>query len=165
MKYVGAVTSFVKKHTLYVFACFLMVVGAILAGNNEPYTLTDYIALFIYLLGVILLMCPLHYKSYRMLYNIYSRFPKWLQPHPPSIPHNLRRTYQIRIPKEWSTVDMLGELESIFDRHESASDWCQANSIGRYQIGLTRNAKDTPFSFKIHFEDGQDAFLCKIAIA
>jgi hypothetical protein len=167
MKYVAAVTSFVKNHTLYSFSCFLTI-GAVffidVGIDKNHMSVTEYIAIFIYLVGFILMICPLHYKTYRILYNIYSRFPKWLQPHPPSIPRSLRRTYQISIPNKWSTVDMLGDINSLISRHESASDWCEANSIGRYHIGLTRNAKDTPFSFQIHFEDGKDAFMCRIAI-
>jgi hypothetical protein len=166
MKYVDVVKSFINRNILYSFACFLMIFGSLAAGWDDPYTLTDYIALFSYLLGLSLMISPFHYKSYRMLYNLYCRFPKWLQPKPPHITWHIRRTFTNNIPNKWSTVNMVCNTHTVYDSNESCAQWCEDNSIGRYCVGNTMiGITSIPFSFKVHFEDATDAVMFRLANA
>jgi len=164
MKYVDVVTSFVNRHPLYLFAILLQFSSVVFVDDDNVYSVNDWIGLFMYLLGTALMICPLHYKSYRILYNIYSRFPKWLQLYPPSIPRYLRRIY--KNPVKWNTVDILA-VSDLFDRHVSCSHWCEHNSIGRYYIGPTDIKRDviTSLAFKIYFEDASDALMFKLSNA
>jgi len=114
-------------------------------------------------------MAPLHYGAYRVLYNIYSILPTWLQPKPPAIPNNLRRTFD-PVPSSWTTVTIHGHdyLQSY-----SVSDWCTDHTIGRYGIsdqlsnkGMTLSDDNGPrFTLKVHFKDERDALMFKMSNA
>jgi len=163
MKYVNNVKGFFIKNTLYSFAMGCQLFALAISDNLG--VVGYWIAMSIYLIAVLLMICPLHYKSYRILYNIYSKFPTWLQPHPPSIPNYMRRTFKTNIPDGWSTV-VLPE-RTIHEEYTSYSDWCEDNVIGRYYVGQRYINPDTAkfHSCKVYFEDGKDALMFRIANA
>ena len=163
MKYVNVVKSFFIRNTLYSSAMGIQLIALMVSDNLGE--IVHWIAVFMYVIAVLLMICPFHYKSYRMLYDIYSKFPTWLQPHPPSIPNYMRRTFKTNIPDGWSTV-VLRE-RSIHEEYTSYSDWCEDNVIGRYYVGQRYINPDTAkfHSCKVYFEDGKDALMFRIANA
>lgn len=166
MKYVDIVKSFISNNTLNVIAITMMYIPLLMVDDNDTIvSLWDGFAVFMYVLGIILMISPLHYKSYRILYNIYSRFPTWLQIHSPSIPIYLRRTYKTNIPDAWSTV-VLPE-RNIHEGYFSYADWCAENVIGRYYVGQHYLNPDNArlHGFKVYFECEKEAFMFRMANA
>jgi len=163
MKYVNYVKAFFIKNTLYSFAMGCQLFA--LAISDHLGVVGYWIAMSIYLIAILLMICPFHYKSYRILYNIYSKFPTWLQPHPPSIPNFMRRTFKSIIPDGWSEVAI---PETNFNGdYFSYSDWCENHVVGRYYVGNPSINEVTKkfHAFKFYFEDAKDALMFRISNA